>query len=90
MIGKDSSTGQLRSWTFDRGGSFADATWSRDGQKWVQESAGVLEDGSVLTAKNILTRLDNDSFTFQSVDRSVGGEDVSDIPPIRVTRVKGK
>jgi uncharacterized protein (TIGR02246 family) len=90
MIGKDRSTGQIRSWTFDRDGGFGEATWSRDGKKWIQESAGVLEDGSVLAATNILTPIDDDSFTFQSVQRSVGGEDADDIPPVRVTRVKGK
>jgi uncharacterized protein (TIGR02246 family) len=90
MIGKDGSTGEIRSWTFDRNGSFSEATWSRDGKKWTQDSAGVIEDGSVLTATNILSQLDNDSFTFQSVNRSVGGEGVSDIPPIRVSRVKGR
>lgn len=90
MIGKDLSTGQLRSWTFDRDGGFGEATWSRDGKKWLQESAGVLDDGSILAATNILTPLDANSFTFQSVKRSVGGEDVDDIPPVRVTRVKGK
>jgi uncharacterized protein (TIGR02246 family) len=90
MIVKDASTGQLRSWTFDNQGSFGEATWARDGKKWTQESAGVLEDGSVLAATNILTRLDNDSFTFQSVQRSLDGEEVADVPPVRVTRVKKK
>jgi uncharacterized protein (TIGR02246 family) len=89
MIAQDRSTGQLRSWTFDADGAFAEATWARDGKKWVLDSAGVLEDGSVLAATNILTRIDNDSFTFQSVNRSVDGDDVSDIPPVRVIRVKG-
>jgi uncharacterized protein (TIGR02246 family) len=90
MIGKDSSTGKIRSWTFDRDGGFGEATWSRDGKKWVQDSAGILDDGSVLSATNILTPIDNNAFTFQSVQRSVGGEDVADIPPVRVTRMKGK
>jgi uncharacterized protein (TIGR02246 family) len=90
MIGRDASTGQLRSWSFDVDGSFGEATWTRDGSKWVQDSAGVLENGSVLAATNILTRLDDDSFTFQSVQRTIGGEEAADIPPIRVTRVKGK
>lgn len=90
MIGKDRSTGQIRSWTFDNEGSFGEATWTRDGKKWMQDSAGVLEDGSVLAATNILTRLDDDSFTFQSVERSVGGEEVADIPQVRVNRVKAK
>jgi uncharacterized protein (TIGR02246 family) len=87
MIGKDHSTGKLRSWTFDTDGSFGEATWSRDGKKWVQESAGVLEDGSVLAATNIMTVIDNDSFTFQSVERSLDGEEIPDVPPVLVKRV---
>ena len=67
MIGKDASTGQIRSWAFDPDGSFGEASWTRDGKKWTQESAGVLDDGSVLAATNILSRIDDDSFTFQSV-----------------------
>jgi len=90
MIGRDASTGQLRSWTFDTDGSFAEAGWTREGSKWVQDSAGVLADGSTLAATNLLTRLDDDAFSFRSVRRSVGGEDVDDIPPVRVTRVKTK
>ncbi len=57
MIGKDASTGQLRTWTFDSEGSFAEATVSRDGNKWSFDSAGVLEDGSILTATNIMRAL---------------------------------
>lgn len=90
MIGRDAATGELRSWTFDEGGSFAQATWARDGRKWTQDTAAVLEDGGVLAATNIFTRIDDDAFTFQSVERSIDGEEVDDVPPIRVTRVKGK
>jgi uncharacterized protein (TIGR02246 family) len=90
MISKDRSTGQIRSWTFDPDGSFAEATWSRDGNKWSLDSAGVSDDGAVMAATNILTRIDDDSFTFQSVQRSVGGDEVADIPAVRVIRVKGK
>lgn len=90
LITKDRATGRIRSWTFDKDGSFGEADWSRDGKKWTMESAGVLEDGSVLAATNILTQIDNDAFTFQSVQRSVGGEEIADIPPVRVSRVKSK
>ncbi len=90
MIGKDRATGQIRSWTFDPAGSFAEATWTRDGKKWVQESAAVLENGTTVSATNLLTRIDDNAFTFQSVQRSENGEPIADIPPVRVTRVKGK
>ena len=61
---------------------------TRDGQKWVQDSAGVLEDGSVQASTNILTRIDDDTFTFQSVERSLDGDELPDVAPIRVTRIK--
>lgn len=90
MIAADRSMGHIRSWTFDKDGAFGEATWTREGKKWMQESAGVLDDGHVLSATNILTPIDHDTFTFQSVHRTVGGEHADDIPPVRVTRVKGK
>jgi uncharacterized protein (TIGR02246 family) len=90
MICQDGSTGQLRSWTFDPDGSFGEATWTRDGKKWTLEAAGVLDNGNVLSAINILTRIDDNAFTYQSVHRTVDGEEAADIPPIRVTRVQTK
>jgi uncharacterized protein (TIGR02246 family) len=90
MIGKDEASGELRSWTFESEGGFGEATWSRDGKKWVLDSAGRLSNGSTLAATNILVPLDQDSFTWQSIKRSVGGEEVEDLPPVKVTRVKQK
>ena len=90
MIGKDNATGEIRSWTFDEGGSFGQATWSRDGKRWEQDTAAVLENGSTMASTAILTRIDDDAFTFQSVERSLDGEAIADIPTIRVSRVKGK
>jgi uncharacterized protein (TIGR02246 family) len=90
MIGKDASTGQIRAWAFDPDGSFGESTWTRDGKAWMQDSAVVLPDGSTMEATNMITRLDNDTFTFQSVERFVNGETLADIGPVRVTRVKGK
>ncbi len=90
MIGKDEASGELRSWTFESEGGFGEATWSRDGKKWVLDASGRLPDGSTLTATNIIVPLDQDSFTWQTVKRSIGGEQVDDLPPVRVTRVKQK
>jgi hypothetical protein len=90
MIGKDASTGQLRSWTFDPDGSFGEANWSRDGKKWVLDSAAVMSTGDVHSATNIFTPLDENTFTWQSVRRTVGEADAPDIGPVRVTRVKAK
>lgn len=88
MIGKDASTGGIRSWAFDPDGSFGEATWTREGKKWLQEAAAVLPDGSVHAATHIITQIDQDSFTFQSVERTNNGEAAPDIAPIKVMRVK--
>jgi uncharacterized protein (TIGR02246 family) len=90
MIGKDLASGQLRSWTFESEGGFGEAAWGRDGKSWVLDSAGRLTDGTTLATTIILTPLDRDSFTWQAVRRSLDGEELDDLPPVKVTRVKPK
>jgi uncharacterized protein (TIGR02246 family) len=85
---KDPRTGQLRAWIFDDDGGFGDSTWTRDGKRWVIAASGVQADGGELTATNILTPVDKDSFTWQSTERTLDGEALANIPPIKVTRVK--
>ena len=88
VILKDPRTGQLRSWIFDDDGGFGDGAWTRDGKRWVIEATGVQADGGELTATNILTPVDKDSFIWQSTERTLDGEELSNIPPIKVKRVK--
>ena len=88
MIGKDPRTGLLHSWMFESDGGFGEAVWNWDGKQWRLDAAGVEADGGETTATNLLTPLDKDSFTWQSIDRTVDGEDAPDIPPVKVVRVK--
>jgi uncharacterized protein (TIGR02246 family) len=85
---KDPRTGQLRSWLFDDDGGFGEATWTRDGKRWVIAAAGVQADGGELTATNILTQVDKDTFTWQSTERTLDGGELPNIQPVKVTRVK--
>jgi uncharacterized protein (TIGR02246 family) len=85
---KDPRTGQLRSWLFDDDGGFGEGAWARDGKRWIIAAAGVQGDGSELKATNLLTPLDGDTFTWQSTERTLDGEDLPNIPPIKVRRVK--
>ncbi len=87
-IGKDPRTGGLRSWLFGSDGGFGESSWSRDGKRWVLDSTGVTADGGEMTATNIFTQIDKDSFTWQSINRTQDGEELPNIPPIKVTRVK--
>src|SRR5262249_51244376 len=88
VIGVDPATGAIHTWTFEADGGVGEADWSRDGDHWVLEAAGTLTDGSTLTETNILRRVNDDTFTWQSVDRKHGDEVLPDLAPVKVTRVK--
>lgn len=88
LIGKDPRTGLLHSWLFEGDGGFGEAVWTWEGKRWRLDAAGVEADGGETTATNLLTPVDKDSFTWQSVERMAGGETAPDIAPVKVTRVK--
>ena len=90
MIGTDPKTGDLRTWIFEADGGFGSGTVEREGKKWIFESMTALADGSTLEAKNILVQVNKDTFTWQSVDLTVDGEQFGNLPPVKVTRVNSK
>lgn len=85
-IGWDPRTNELRSWTFDSSGGFGEAVWTRDGNRWISKTTGVTQDGRVLSATNILTRVGQDHALYQSRDRITGGVAVPDIGEIPIVR----
>lgn len=90
MFGKMPSTGGLHNWTFEDEGGIGDADITREAGKWQFATRGSTADGRVVTATNIMTPVDADSFLWQSVERVIDGERQPDLPPIKVTRAKGK
>jgi uncharacterized protein (TIGR02246 family) len=87
IIGKDPAGG-LRSWQFDRSGRFGESAWSRDGDHWVIKANATLPNGSEVHAVNLLVPRGNDAFTWQPVERTAGSAPLSDLPPLKITRVK--
>jgi uncharacterized protein (TIGR02246 family) len=87
VIGQDPAGG-LRAWQFDRSGRFAEQSWSRDGDRWVIESARTLPDGTETHAVNHLIPHGKDAFTWQSAEYAADGSLLSRRPPLKVTRVK--
>lgn len=85
---KDPRTEQLRSWLFDDEGGFGEGAWTNDGKRWLIAATGVRPDGGEVTATNILTRIDKDTFLWQSTECTLDGEELPNIPPVKVTRVK--
>jgi uncharacterized protein (TIGR02246 family) len=87
VIGKD-PVGGLRSWQFDRSGRFGESSWSRDGDRWVIEASATLPDGREARAVNILIPRGKDAFTWQPGEHTASGVPLSDMPPLKITRVK--
>jgi len=88
VIGLDPKTGALRIWIFESNGIFAQGTCHRDENAWIFETSGETPDGVPASAKNILYHVNQDTMTWQPVQLRLGQEQIADLPPIKVTRVK--
>jgi len=86
VIGWDPAAKTIRSWTFDSNGTFAEATWQHRGQRWYIRNRGVLPDGRPATMVNTMRQVDDDSFTWQTIDRTAGSELLPSIDEILIVR----
>jgi len=86
VIGWDPAQKQIRSWVFDSDGTFGEGTWTHDGDTWTITQTGTLPDGKKTSATNIITKLDDDSHTFQSINRVVDGEVQPSIEEVLIVR----
>jgi uncharacterized protein (TIGR02246 family) len=86
VIGWDPRTHRIRSWVFDSDGSFGESVWVRDGDRWIVKHTGTLADGSDASVTHIITPVDADNITVQSMDHSVNGEKQPELPEIKLKR----
>lgn len=86
IIGWDPAAKQIRSWVFDSDGGFGQATWKKKGNRWYIQQSGVLPDGRKSSAVNIITYVDDNTCTLQSVNRTVDGELLPNIAEIQITK----
>jgi len=86
VIGVHPATGLIHSWTFDGDGGVGEASWTYDGEQWVIDSVGTLASGASSTALNYLARRGDSLFTWRSVQRTVNGAHLPDVPAVKVTR----
>ena len=85
-IGWDPQARVIRSWVFDSDGGFTEGVYSRDGNQWIIKLAGVTSDGKASSATNVLTRLNKDRASWESRDRTVGGEPTPDTGLLMMVR----
>jgi uncharacterized protein (TIGR02246 family) len=88
IIGWDPAAKRIRSWTFDSDGGFAEATWEKKGDRWYIRNHGVLADGRKGTMTNVIRKIDDNSFTWQTVERTAGGELLPNIDEVVIVRAQ--
>lgn len=88
VIGLDPKTGGLRIWIFEANGIFAEGTCYRDENSWIFETSGETPQGVSVSSKNILLHVSPEVMTWQPVQLRMGEEQIADLPPLKVTKVK--
>ena len=89
IIGWDPVRQQIRSWIFDSNGGFGESSWVNSGEDWLIRASNILPDGSRSTAENVLTRVDDNKFTWESQNRTLNGEPQPSLDKIEVQRMTG-
>jgi uncharacterized protein (TIGR02246 family) len=90
IVGWDPDCQQIRSWIFDSNGGFGESRWSYEGGHWLIRASNVLPDGSRSTAENVLTKVDDNKFTWESQNRTLDGESQPSVPKIVAQRTTSK
>ena len=86
MIGFNPQTGEIQSWNFSSDGGVATGVWTPRENGWMAEMQGALGDGTPTTAINLLTRLDNKAYVWQSIRRTAGDVSLPDTDEVLLKR----
>ena len=86
IIGWDPVIKTIRSWTFDSDGGYSEAVWTFKKDRWFIQNKGYLADGRKASMTNVIKQVDQNSFTWQTDDRTVGGELLPNINGVLIVR----
>jgi uncharacterized protein (TIGR02246 family) len=86
ILGWDPTAKKIHSWVFDSDGGFSEGDWTHKGKKWIIKQRGTLADGGKTYATNILTEIDNDSYTWESINREIDGETQPNVEEVLIVR----
>ncbi len=86
LIGWNPERGHVQSWDFSSDGGNAVGIWSPHEGGWTAEASGVTGDGAPTTAVIRLTRLDDNAYVWQSVNRTINGTALPDTDEVVVKR----
>jgi len=87
LIGFNPQGGHIQSWNFSSDGGHSIGIWTPREGGWVAEMQGLSGDGTATQSINSLTKIDDDAYAWQSVQRSAGGVALPDTDQIVMRRV---
>lgn len=90
LVGIDPRTGYITSWNFNFDGSHAVATWVPTPGGWTINTVGLRPDGAETHAINLLTKLDENAYSWRSLQRSIGMESLPDTGEVVLKRAEAK
>jgi uncharacterized protein (TIGR02246 family) len=87
VIGWDPKNERIRCWMFDSDGSFGEGSWSQTEDGWSVKLSRTLADGRSAGGTQVITKIDNDTLSVQTIGMEVDGEASPSTDPVRVVRV---
>ena len=86
LVAWDATKEAIRSWTYDSQGGFGEETWTQAGNRYTLRCKYTLPDGGTGSNLQVVTFIDNDTFTWKSVNREIDGEFQPDTEEITLVR----
>jgi hypothetical protein len=86
IVGWDPAAKQIRSWVFDSDGGFGEGVWSKKDNSWYIQLTGTLADGSKSSSVHVITYVDDNTFTWQSINRIASGKLLPNVDEVVVVR----
>lgn len=71
---------------FDSDGGFGEGIWKAQQGSWTVRFSQALPTGGTASSVNVYSHIQDDSFTFESIDRKVDGEAIDDVAPVQIVR----
>lgn len=90
IIGWDPVDGGIRSWTFDDEGGYTEGRWTSEGQRWLSRETGYSADGGRTTADNTISKSGDNTFFWESGNRTLDGDPQPGIGRVEIHRTKGE
>lgn len=90
IIGWDAIEQKIRSWVFDSDGGFGNGVWSKNGTSWIAKMDYSLSEGKKASSTYVYTPTNSESYIFSATNRTVAGQPLPDIEPVKIVKEESR